>query len=262
MARGNDNQEDAMAETTPEPVTNGAVTNEDLTQAATESVEQGTDIRSRVRDLTLQGLRERRLEPEQIKQVLRSMTEGIRRGAERRPHGVRGALSDALAGLDEALMKSAEAGSLALKELTTHGKDLSEHELKQALDSLNGLEESFFSTVHQAADSAGIKVKQEMLDLLSHARRSGTDTGAKVAATLGEFAGKMTHIGIDSAKLGFETARDFGARFALLASGILAGLADALHEQATHRNSKPAQSEQEKSNAKHALDIDRGTQRD
>jgi hypothetical protein len=222
-----------MTDTTPEPISS-----ERLTEAATESVEQGVEIRSRVRDLTLQALRERRLEPEQVRQVLRSMTEGIRQGAERRPHGVRQALADAFSGLDEALMKSAEAGSLALKELATQGKSLSDNELKQALESLKGLEESFFSTVHQAADSAGVKVKQEMLDLLSHARRSGTDTGAKVGATLSEFAGRMTHIGIDSAKLGLETARDFSARFALLASGILAGLADALHDQATHKNSK------------------------
>lgn len=222
----------------PDPLSQQPVSTEDMVQAARSSVEEGTDIRARVRDLTLHALRDRRFEPEAIRDVLRAMTEGIRRGAEQRPHGVRQALSDAVTGLDDAMMKTAEAASLALRELTAKSKDVSEHELKQVLDNIKRMEDDFLSTLRQAADGAGVKVKQEMLDLLSHARQTGTDTGTQVAATLNEFASRMTAISLESAKLGFEAARDFSARFALLASGILAGLADALHKQAADRNKK------------------------
>ncbi|HSF47255.1 MAG TPA: DUF6781 family protein [Burkholderiales bacterium] len=211
------------------------LSHEELLKAASHSIEQGTDIRSRVRDLTLRALRDRRLEPEAIREVLRSVTEGVRRGAERRPHGVRQALSDALIGLDDAMTKAAEAAGLALRELTARGKDLSDHELKQAMENIRKMEDDFLATVRLTAEGAGGKVKQELLDLVSHARRSGTDTGVQVAETLNEFAGRMTTISLESAKVGFEAARDFSARFALLASGILAGLADALHDQAATR---------------------------
>jgi hypothetical protein len=221
-----------------EPLPQQPATIEDMVQAASSSVEAGTDIRARVRDLTLHALRDRRFEPEAIRDVLRAMTEGIRRGAEQRPHGVRQALSDALTGLDDAMMKTAEAASLALRELTAKGKDVSEHELKQVLGNMKRMEEDFLSTLRQAADGAGVQVKQEMLDLLSHARQTGTDMGAKVAQTLTEFASRMTTISLEGAKLGFEAARDFSARFALVASGILAGLADALHKQAADKNKK------------------------
>ncbi len=222
----------------PNPLSQPPVSIEDMVQTARSSVEEGTDIRARVRDLTLHALRDRRFEPEAIKDVLRAMTEGIRRGAEQRPHGVRQALSDALTGLDDAMMKTVEAASFALRELTVKGKDVSEHELKQVLGNIKKMEEDFLSTLRDGADGAGIKVKQEMLDLLSQARQTGTATGTKVAATLNEFASRMTTISLESAKLGFEAARDFSARFALLASGILAGLADALHKQAADRNEK------------------------
>ncbi len=221
-----------------EPLPQQPATIENMVQAARSSVEEGTDIRARVRDLTLHALRDRRFEPDAIRDVLRAVTEGIRRGAEQRPHGVRQALSDALTGLDDAMMKTAEAASLALRELTAQGKEFSDHELKQVLDNVKKMEEDFLQTARHAADRGSVIVRKEMLDILSHLRLTGTDTGAQVVATLNEFASRMTAISLESAKLGFEAARDFSARFALLASGILAGLAETLHNQAADRDKK------------------------
>ena len=221
-----------------EPLPQQPATIEDMAQAASSSVEEGTDIRARVRDLTLHALRDRRFEPDAIRDVLRAVTEGIRRGAEQRPHGMRQALSDALTGLDDAMMKTAEAASLALRELTAQGKEFSDHELKQVLDNVKKMEEDFLQTARHAADRGSVIVRKEMLDILSHLRLTGTDTGAQVVATLNEFAGRMTAISLESAKIGFEAALDFSARFALLASGILAGLAETLHNQAADRDKK------------------------
>lgn len=210
---------------------NTDLTNEGIKTAASESLQQDADIRAKVRDLTLQALKSRHLEPEAIKQVVRAMSEGISLGAESRASDVRNALAEALGGLDEALMKSAEASHLALKQLTSKGKEFSENELKQALTNLKKLEEDFLNTVGQVADAGGGVVKQELRELLSHARRAGTDTGKQVAATMNEFAHRMTTSYVDSTISGLEAARVLSARFALVASGILAGLADALREQ-------------------------------
>lgn len=216
-----------MTETNPELPSSS----ESITAAVSETVQREGDIRGRVRDLTLQALRTRRLDSAAIKDVVKAVTEGISLGLDKRAHEVKGALAEAVAGLDDALTKSAEATHLALQQLTSQSKDFTEHDLKAALDDLKRLEEDFLATVSQVADAAGSMIRQEMHDLVGHARRAGTDTGAKVAETMGEFGSRVKATLGESRATGADTVREVSARLATLASGILAGLADALHEK-------------------------------
>jgi len=209
------------------------VSNEDLRAAVSESVEEGLDIRDRVRDLTLQAIRSRRLDPEEVRQIMRAATEGISLGAEKRGADMRAALADAVKGLDEAFMKSAEAGRLALEELTSHTRDFSENELKQALANMKKMEEDFLATLHQVASTARPVVRTQMDGLLNHMRRSGTDTGMKVASTMSEFAHRMAQAHIDSRVAGLEAAQELSERWAQMTSGFLAGLAEALRRDDT-----------------------------
>ena len=202
-----------------------------ITSAASKSLQHGGNIHEKVRYLTLSALTNRRFEPGQIKDVVRAMTEGITLGAAKRGGDTRQTLSQALAGLDEALMKSAEASRLALQELVSKAKELNATEVKQVLANLRRLEDDFLSTVSSAADSAEQKIKTELHDLVTHARRTGTDTGAKVAETLGEFTSRTGSIMLDSAKAGVDQALEMSARFTELAGGILAGMADALRDK-------------------------------
>jgi len=205
---------------------------EEIKQAVSASVEAGVDIRTKVRDLTLQALRTRKLNPEEIKPVIAAVTEGISVGAAKRTGEVKAALSEGLTGLDEALAKATEATRLALQQLTSQAKDFSENELDWALVNLKRLEEEFLDTVGTVADAAAGKIKQELKELIVHARRAGTDTGAKVAETVGILGNKVTATLHESKTAGAEATRAMSARLAALASGILAGMADALHEKA------------------------------
>jgi hypothetical protein len=211
---------------------------ERIRSAARKSLQHGGSIHEKVRDLTLHALTSRRFEREQIKDVVRAMTEGITFGATELGGDTRHTLSQALSGLDEALMKSAEASRLALQELSSKAKELTDIELKQVLTNLRGLEDDFLSTVSSAADSAGQKIKTELHDLVTHARRTGTDTGAKVAETLGEFTSLTGSIMLDGAKAGVDQALEMSARFTELAGGILAGMADVLHDQSKRAREK------------------------
>lgn len=219
-----------MAETTPKDFSN-----ESIKSAVAESMRQGADIREKVRDLTLQALKARHLDPREIRQVVHAMTEGISIGAEKRAADMRNAMADALHGLDDALTKSAEAGRLALEQLTTRTKDFSENELKQALANLKKMEEDFLTTVGQVADAAKPVVKEELKDLVGHARRAGTDTGKIVAQTAREFAHRMGSTYVDTQIAGLHAARELSARFTQVASGFLAGLADALRKDETKK---------------------------
>jgi hypothetical protein len=211
------------------------LTIEKIKADAQASIRSGGNIRERVRDLTLRSLKHRPLEPGQIRQVIRAMTEGIVEGAPKTAD-VRHTLSEAFRGLDQALTKSAEAGSLALQEIASTGKQLGETTLKQGLADLKRLEEDFLATVSDVAEAAESKVKASLRDLVTHARRTGTDTGAKVAETVGALSASMGSLMVDSAKFGMQAAREAGGRFAELASGILSGMADALADDTASKS--------------------------
>ncbi len=202
-----------------------------LKQAAAEAVRQGVDIRSKVHDLTLLALRQRRFDGKGVRDVIRAVTEGIATGAQDGSSGMRQVLADGLKGMDQALGKSAEAGAAALKQLAAAGKGFSDNELKTALASLKRLEHDFVSTVGHVADAAGTQVQPSLREALGAMTRTGTETGRQLAHVMNEFAHRFTIASIDATIAGLDAAGEFGTRFANLASGILSGVADALEQK-------------------------------
>ena len=199
-----------------------------LEEAAADAVRQGTDIREKVQEITLGALQGRRFDRHNIREVVRAVSEGAVQGAGQNRAQMREAMSEMLQGLDQALRVSAKAGHVALKELTATGRAFSDNELKAALSSLRKIEDDFLGTVKQVADAANAQVRPELRDALREARQTGTATGREVASTMGDFAQKFTAASFDAALVGLETANEFGQRFALVASGVLGGLAEAL----------------------------------
>jgi ABC-type transporter Mla subunit MlaD len=204
---------------------------EDLAKAAANSMKSGEQIRERVRDLTLRAFQERRFDYEGMKQVLEAMTAGISVGAEQRTSQVKGAVADALSGLDQALMKSAQASQLALQELAAKSREFSDSELKQAIDQMKKLESDFIAAANKVAETGSIAVKAEFRDFVTHAQRFGTDTGPVVAQTMREFSHRIAAQMVDAQVAGLEAARQLNARFAQAASGFLQAMADSLREE-------------------------------
>jgi hypothetical protein len=101
--------------------------NDEIRDAATQSAQQGGDIRGRVHDLTLEALKARRFDRETIRDVVRSVTEGISRGAEGSGLGVRQTLAEGFRGMDQALTASVQAGHEALRQRWRRAR-LSENE--------------------------------------------------------------------------------------------------------------------------------------
>lgn len=192
---------------------------ENISQAASDSVSKGEDIRQRVHDVTLEALKTRRFGREAIRDVVRAVTEGMTRGAEGNRLGVRHALAEGFRGMDQALTKSVQAGEEAIRQLVATGRGISDNEVKQALAGLRKVEEDFVATVEQVAHSANERMRPELRKLVSDATHLGTETGRRTAKLMAEFT--LT---------GIEIAGEFGARFAHLASGVLGGMADALEK--------------------------------
>lgn len=207
------------------------LTTQEIVTAASASMQGDGDIRTRVHDLTLRALRERRLDATEVRAVVRSVAEGVSLGAEQRSGEVKEALAAAISGLDAALLKAAQATHLALQEMISQGKEFSAQDLQPALDDMKITEQAFLDTLGQVAETAGGKIKQELKTAVEHVRHSGTDTGASVKDSLGDLSNRISATLQAGKFTGQEAAQTVASRLAALASGILAGMADVLHEK-------------------------------
>ncbi len=200
----------------------------DIREAARESVRGGSDIRSRVHDVTLLALRGRRFDRYGMREAMSAVTQGVALGAEESRADLRSALADAFRGMDDALTQSAEAGRAAMKQLVATGRDLSDNEVKQALATMKRLEDDFIVTMSQTASVASERIRPELRRVLDTARVSGTESGRIAAMTMTELAQRFGAASLDIALAGLDLATEVGTRMAHVACGVLSGIADAL----------------------------------
>lgn len=204
---------------------------EGIKQEASNAVAEHSDIRERVRDLTLSAIKQRKMDSDEIRNIVKAMTEGIALGLEKRKNDSAQALSQAFSGLDQALMKSAEATHLALQQITERGHDFTKQELKDTLDHLKKVEQEFLDTISEVANKSTGVAKAELTDLVTHVRRAGTDTGRQVAATLSEFSKQVKEVARDATSAGSGAAHKLSSRFTQLTAGILEGMAESLRKK-------------------------------
>jgi hypothetical protein len=195
-----------------------------LKKAAADAMKAGGDVTRRMRDLTLDALRNRRFDREGIREVVRAVTEGMAAAAPASGGTLRQAMGQAFRGMDEALTKSVEAGESALRQMVATGRGVADNEVKQALAGLKKIEEDFVDTVSKVASSANERARPELRALVERATHAGTETGKQTAKLMAEFTFS-----------GMELAGQFSMRFAQIASGVLAGMADALEKSAEKR---------------------------
>ncbi len=201
-------------------------------EAVQEAAEQSDSIRDEVRNITLQALSQGQLDIEKIKQVTREVMEGATLGAEARGARVKESLSEAVAGLDEALTTSVEASKLALEEVAGGVEQFGKQDLKRALDELLLLEDMFLDTIKSVAAASDDLVRQILDDLVQHARNSGTGVGrrsADVVERVNRSVGVTLREGV---AVGSHAALNVGSRLSLAAAGFLEGLAGSLAEKA------------------------------
>src|SRR5687767_10767653 len=112
-----------------------------IRKAASEAMKSGEEVSRRMRDLTLDALKNRRFDREGIREVVRVVTEGIAAAAPSSGGSVRHAMGQAFRGIDEALTKSVQAGEEALRQIVATGRGISDNEVKQALAGMKKIEQ-------------------------------------------------------------------------------------------------------------------------
>ena len=199
-----------------------------IRKAAADAIKSGGDVARRVQEVTLEALRNRRFDREGIRDVVRAVSEGMAAAAPASGGTVRQVMGQAFRGMDEALTKSVEAGEKALRQLVSTGRGMADHEVKDALAGLKKIEQDFIDTVSKVASSANERVRPELRELVERATKLGTETGRQTAKMMAEFT-----------FTGMELAGQFSVRFAQMASGVLAGMADALEKSAAEKRKHP-----------------------
>jgi uncharacterized protein DUF6781 len=188
-------------------------------------------IRERVKGLTSQFLQQGRVDSEAVRDILNTVFGAAPgnpiEGAEARQRFV-----DAVRALDDALLDSARAAHEALQRLASRGKDFTDNDLKEAMASLNELQQDYTAAASRIAEAMTGNLRREMMDLAVRAQNVGVEASARVANMVGDIAS-----GIPAAP-GIATIRDAGVRMALLASGVMAGFADALRGQPEVKDGK------------------------
>jgi len=189
-------------------------------------------IRQRVKGLTSQALQQGKIDPEAVSDVFRAIVGRMPGNLSITGVEARQLFADAVRELDDALVKSASAAHDALQQLASRGKDFTDDDLREVLVSLEKLEESYAAAADRVAEAMSGNLRREMLELAVHAQNVGSAASARVTSMMGDYASRVGAIP------GFATLRDASARFALLASGALAGIADALNEEADAKKRK------------------------
>ena len=203
-------------------------TDEMLKSMAAEAVKQHKQIRTTIRDLTLQALQVRELSLKQINSVMRKVTEGVNVGVGEGKIDAEKALSDALAGMDEALLKVVEANKVALHKLSEGGASFEELSVKKGLKELEAFEEKFLDGVKQAARDASDRTKGQWKSILDNIPQGGTETGAQVKETLSAHAREVQTAMRSSRETGLKVMHALTQNYATLVSGVLIGLSEAL----------------------------------
>jgi hypothetical protein len=197
---------------------------------ARESVKQGENLRSAVREMTLKALKGRELTLGQIKRVVKAVTEGVNLGAANTKIDPERVLGEALAGMDEAVLKAVQANHIALQQLSQQGQSLRESHVKKALAELERLEDEFVATVKEATKKGSKQLKDQWASVLQQKQAAGLETAAQIEATMEEFGNRMHEAVKQQRRTALKAAEMMAENFTTLASGILIGLTEGLQQ--------------------------------
>jgi len=201
-------------------------------RAASAATAEDREIRERVKGLTTQVLQQGRVDADAVRDIVRAVIGATPGNTDTSGADARETFADAVRELDAALTKSANETHQALEQLASRGKDFTDNDLKQALVSLRRLEQDYSAAANRIGEAMTINLRREMMGLAASAQNVGVEASARLAGMLDQVAGGIR------ATPGVATIRDASTRMALVFSGVLAGVADAIRDQSEAKSGK------------------------
>ena len=195
------------------------------------SAKQGEALRSAVSDATLNALQSRELTMENIKKVVKSMTQAASTGAAQNvasPVDVEAMLGKAFAGMDAALLQAVEANHKALQQFVGQGAALQDKQMKSAIANIEKMEDMFFATVTKAAQGVSEPMQGPWSHVLEAMKRKGTGTGAQATQSVEQLVAQAQTALRDGRAATAKTAQAMMDSYAALVSGVLIGMSQGL----------------------------------
>ena len=150
-------------------------------------------------------------------------------------------LDQAVAGMDDAMLKAVEANRVALERLVAQGADVRDKHLKKALADLEKFEDTLIDSVSKSAGGAGEQMAGAWAQVLDKLNAGGTMSGAKASSTAEQFQqqfGQMQTAMRDSRAAGLRAATALAESYTAMVSGVLIGMADAMKPSAAGKARK------------------------
>jgi hypothetical protein len=209
-----------------------------ITAFETATAKQGAQLKKAVSDATLASLQGRELTLKNIRAALKAVTEAASAGAAKNLTGgvdAEALLDQAVAGMDQALLKAVEANRVALGQLVSQGADLREKHLKKALDDLDKFEDTLFAAIRKA--TAGIEgpMAGAWNQVLEKMQAGGTLSGAQASNTAEQLAAQMQDAMRSTRAASLRAAQAMAESYTAMVSGVLLGMSDALQAGAAAR---------------------------
>jgi hypothetical protein len=197
------------------------------------SAQQSEQLRKAVGEATLGALQGRELSLQNIRTALKTVAQAASTGIAKNPGpavDVEAMLNQAIAGMDDALLKAVDANRVALQQFVDQGVDLQEKHLSKALTDLEQLEDTLFASLKNAAESAGAQLAAPWQQVLEKFQVSGSSTGVQAAQTIEQLTEQMQTAMRDSRQAGLQAAQALAQSYSALVSGVLIGMSDALRQ--------------------------------
>ena len=198
-----------------------------------EAVANGSHIQDTVHRLTLKAMNAQHIDLESLQRIITAVMQGAHDGASQQllqatnqAHAAKSQITEAVAGLDSALARFAEASKLAIEEAAGQAKRFSDTELARTRSELERLESLFVETLHHTATAAQGLIADVLLDLSHHAKNTGTNVGSQLKETLATFAQQIASVGNVQVETGASLAQKTADIVSKAASGVLSGIKD------------------------------------
>ncbi len=199
------------------------------------TAKQGEALRKAVSEATLKALQGRELTLENIRKVLKTVTQASTAGAALNPAGpvdVEAMLGKAFAGMDAALLQAVEANRRALEQFVSQGVGVQQAQMKSALANLEKMEDTFFATVTKAAQSASAPLQGPWAHVLEAMKMQGTATGAQATMTVEQVMAQAQSAMRAGRATSMNAVQAMMDSYAALVSGVLIGMSEGLSKGA------------------------------
>jgi predicted transcriptional regulator len=195
------------------------------------TAKQGEALRTAVSEATLKALQGRELSMENIRKVLKTVTQASSAGAALNPagpHDIEAMLGKAFAGMDAALLQAVQANRKALEQFAAQGVDMQGKQMKTALANVEKMEDLFFDTVGKAVKGVSGPLQGPWEQVLSSMKLSGTSTGNQASEAIEQLMAQSRAALRDSRASSMKAAQAMMDSYAALVSGVLIGMSEGL----------------------------------